>query len=53
MQHLTVMHRNKNLAEVIQIELRQTTKLIRDFRNTTFSEYVDIIAEIIEQVRTV
>ena len=48
-RHLAVMKKNKNLAEVIHIELRQSNKLIRDYRNNKFSEYVDIIAEIIEQ----
>ena len=48
-KHLTTMKKNKNLAEVIQIELRQTTKLIKEYRNTKFIEYIDIIAEIIEQ----
>ena len=36
-------------AEVIQIELRQTNKVIRDYRNNKFSEYVDIISMIIKK----
>jgi len=48
-RHLGVMKKNKNLAEVIQIELRQTNKLIRDYRNNKFSEYVDIISAIIKE----
>jgi TetR/AcrR family transcriptional regulator, fatty acid metabolism regulator protein len=47
-KHLTTMKKNKNLAEVIQIELRQTNKLIKDYRNNKFSEYVNIISEIIK-----
>lgn len=46
-KHLTAMKKNKNLAEVIQIELRQTNKLIKDYRNTKFNEYIDIVADII------
>ncbi len=46
--HLKEMKKNRNLAEVIQIELRQTNKLIRDYRNNKFSEYVNIISEIIK-----
>ena len=46
--HLATMKKNKNLAEVMQIELRQTTKIIKDYRNTKFNEYIDIIAEIIK-----
>ncbi len=48
-RHLKEMKKNSNLAEVIQIELRQTNKLIRDYRNNKFSEYVNIIASIIEK----
>jgi TetR/AcrR family transcriptional regulator, fatty acid metabolism regulator protein len=47
-KHLTVMKKNKNLAEVIQIELRQSAKLIKDYRNNKFSEYVNIISTIIK-----
>lgn len=46
--HLEEMKRNKNLAEVIHIELRQTSKLIRDYRRDKFSEYLDILATIID-----
>jgi TetR/AcrR family transcriptional regulator, fatty acid metabolism regulator protein len=47
-KHLSVMKKNKHLAEVIQIELRQTNKLIKDYRNNKFSEYVNIISDIIK-----
>ncbi len=48
-KHLTMMKRNRNLAEVIQIELRQSSKIIKKYRNKKFSEYLDIIASIIQQ----
>ena len=48
-KHLTEMKKNRNLAEVIQIELRQTNKLIRDYRNNKFAEYVDIVSTIIKK----
>lgn len=48
-KHLFEMKKNRNLAEVIQIELRQTNKVIRDYRNNKFSEYVDIISMIIKK----
>lgn len=47
-KHLSAMKKNKNLAEVIQIELRQSAKLIKDYRNNKFSEYVNIISTIIK-----
>lgn len=48
-KHLTEMKKNKNLAEVIQIELRQTNKQIRDYRNNKYSIYVDILSSIIRK----
>ncbi|NOR23170.1 MAG: TetR family transcriptional regulator [Desulforhopalus sp.] len=48
-QHLMAMKKNKNLAEVIQIELRQTNKVIKNYRNNKFSEYIGIIADIIKK----
>lgn len=46
-KHLSMMKKNRNLAEVIQIELRQSAKIIKNFRNTRFNDYLDIIASII------
>jgi TetR/AcrR family fatty acid metabolism transcriptional regulator len=46
--HLEEMKKNKYLAEVIHIELRQTSKLMREYRKNKFSEYLNIIATIIE-----
>lgn len=51
-QHLMTMKKNKNLAEVIQIELRQTNKVIKNYRNNKFSEYTGIIADIIKKGQT-
>ena len=47
--HLMEMKKNRNLSEVIQIELRQTNKLVRGYRNNKFSEYVNIISTIIKK----
>lgn len=46
-QHLLAMKKNRYLAEVIQIELRQTHKVIKEYRDNKFSKYIGIIAEII------
>jgi len=46
-QHLLAMKKNRYLAEVIQIELRQTNKVIKTYRDNKFAEYLAIIAEII------
>ena len=47
-QHLIAMKKNRHLAEVIQIELRQTHKIIKDYRDNKFSKYTGVIAEIIK-----
>lgn len=46
-KHLREMKKNRNLAEVIQVELRQSNNLIKDYRNNKFNEYINILAEII------
>lgn len=48
-KHLTAMKKNKNLAEVIQVELRQNDKLVKEFRNTTFQEYINIVSDIMRE----
>nr|WP_321467935.1 TetR/AcrR family transcriptional regulator [uncultured Desulfobulbus sp.] len=47
--HLEEMKKNRYLAEVIHIELRQTSKLIREYRKNTFNEYLAIIAQIVSE----
>jgi TetR/AcrR family fatty acid metabolism transcriptional regulator len=49
LKHLSMAKENKSLAEIIQMELRQSHKLIKEYRKTIFSEYVDIISDIIRQ----
>jgi TetR/AcrR family fatty acid metabolism transcriptional regulator len=48
-QHFLAMKKNKNLAEVIQIELRQPNKIIKAYRNGKFNEYIEIIGSIISE----
>ena len=48
-KHLAAMKRNRNLAEIIHIELRQSDRLVKEYRNQTFREYLDLISWIIEQ----
>lgn len=48
-KHLSMMKKNKSLAEVIQTELRQSSKIIRKYRNTSFNDYLDIIASLIQE----
>jgi len=51
-QHLLAMKKNKYLAEVIQIELRQPHKVIKEYRDKKFNKYTGIIAEIIRNGQT-
>jgi len=48
-KHLAAMKQNKNLAEVIHIELRQSDRLVKEYRNKTFKEYIDLISDIIKK----
>ncbi len=48
-KHLSMLKENRSLAEIIQMELRQSNKLIKEYRKTRFSEYVDIISTIIKK----
>ncbi|NLX19239.1 MAG: TetR/AcrR family transcriptional regulator [Desulfobulbus sp.] len=49
MLHLEEMKKNRYLAEVIHVELRQTNKLIKEYRKNKFNEYLNIITAIITQ----
>lgn len=49
LKHMTMIKENRSLAEIIQMELRQSHKLIKEYRKTIFSEYVDIISAIIRK----
>lgn len=42
--HLKLMEEKRELAEVLQMELRQCNKFMREYRNTKFIEYVDIVS---------
>ena len=42
--HLRMMEEKRELAEVLQMELRQCNKFMREYRNTKFIEYVDIVS---------
>jgi TetR/AcrR family fatty acid metabolism transcriptional regulator len=38
---------NRNLAEVIQVELRQSSKFMREYVNKPFMEYINLVKGII------
>ncbi len=47
--HLSLVEENKELAEVIQVELRQSSKFVKEYRNKKFAEYLNIISQIVKQ----
>ena len=49
LNHMRLMQDKRELSEVLQMELRQSNKFMREYRNTKFIEYVDIISKIIRE----
>ena len=47
--HLKLMELNKNMAEIIQVELRQSTKFMKEYKNEKFHQYLNIIGDIIQE----
>jgi len=47
--HLTMVETDRALAEVIQVELRQSNKFMREYKNKHFLSYLNIIADIVAQ----
>lgn len=47
--HLSLIENHKEMAEVIQVELRQSTKFMKEYRNEKFFEYLDLISGIIKE----
>ncbi|MFH1488452.1 MAG: TetR/AcrR family transcriptional regulator, partial [Pseudomonadota bacterium] len=47
--HLRLLELDKNLAEIIQVELRQSTKFMKEYKNEQFMAYLNLIGEIIEE----
>jgi len=47
--HLSIVETDRALAEVIQVELRQSNKFMREYKNKNFLAYLNIIADIVAQ----
>ena len=47
--HLSLMTRNQDLAEVLQVELRQSSKFMRDYVKDQYMEFLNIFASIIKE----
>jgi TetR/AcrR family fatty acid metabolism transcriptional regulator len=47
--HLSLVQEKRDLAEVMQVELRQSSKFMKEYRNKKFAEYVNIISHIVRE----
>lgn len=47
--HLNLLKDNQSLAEVIQVELRQSSKFVKEYENIKFQEYLNIISGILKE----
>ena len=47
--HLGLVQKNKELAEVIQVEVRQSSKFMKEYDNQQFAQYLDLISAIIRE----
>lgn len=46
--YFELIKNDKQLAEVFQVELRQSSKFLKDYHNQKFIDYLNIIGEILE-----
>ena len=49
MTHLELIEGNPDIAEIIQVELRQSSKFMKEYRNEKFFQYLDIIGDIVKE----
>ena len=49
LNHLKLIEQNKDMAEIIQVELRQSSKFMKEYANEKFAEYLNLISEIIRE----
>jgi TetR/AcrR family fatty acid metabolism transcriptional regulator len=47
--HLSLMEQHHELAEIIQVEIRQSSKFMKEYSNEQFHQYLNIISEIIKE----
>jgi TetR/AcrR family fatty acid metabolism transcriptional regulator len=49
--HLRLIEQHKDVAEIIQVEVRQSNKFMKKYKNEKFIQYLDIIGDIIREGR--
>ncbi|MFH0844475.1 MAG: TetR/AcrR family transcriptional regulator [Pseudomonadota bacterium] len=45
--HLRLIEQNKDMAEIIQVELRQSSKFMKEYENEKFLQYLNLIRDIL------
>jgi len=49
--HLKLIELNKNMAEIIQVELRQSGKFMKEYKNEKFLQYLNLIQTLSKTAR--
>lgn len=47
--HLQLIEQNKSMAEIIQVEVRQSSKFMKEYKNEEFAQYLNLIDGIIRE----
>lgn len=47
--HLQLIEQNQDMAEIIQVEIRQSSRFIKEYKNEKFAQYLDLIADIVRE----
>ena len=47
--HLQLIEQNKSMAEIIQVEVRQSSKFMKEYKNEEFTQYLNLIDSIIRE----
>jgi TetR/AcrR family fatty acid metabolism transcriptional regulator len=47
--HLQLIEQNPDMAEIIQVEVRQSSKFMKEYKNEKFVQYLDLISEIVRE----
>ena len=47
--HLRLIEKHKDMAEIIQVEVRQSSKFMKEYENEKFARYLELIGDIIRE----
>jgi TetR/AcrR family fatty acid metabolism transcriptional regulator len=47
--HLQLIEQHKDMAEIIQVEIRQSDKFMKEYKNVKFAQYLDLIEDIVRE----